>query len=192
MNTLEPMSDDDLERVVRAIYRREEAPISSFEESWAALEEALTARQTVMSAPTEAQAPADIHETSSDSPGGSDNTPRDIPQRGLQQARRFVVVAGPLAAVLLVSLLAAVIFNAIAHRGAGTGPTLVNQLIWRQVHYPDGVNSAPSGSGPWTLNLQRQYRLSVRDKHSKRRTGLTAPLDHARSRRDLDATRRYT
>jgi hypothetical protein len=140
---MEPMSDDDLERVVRAIYRREEAPISRFEESWAALEAALTARQTAMSAPTEAQASADIHEASSDSSGGSDNTSRDISPRGLQRAGRFFVVAGPLAAVLLVSLLAAVIFNAIAHRGAGTGLTLVNQLTWRQVRYPDGVTLRP-------------------------------------------------
>jgi hypothetical protein len=134
MNPLEPMSDDDLERVVRAIYRREEAPISSFEESWAALEAALTARQTAISAPTEAQAPVDIHETSSDSPAGSNTPQRDIPRRGLQRAGRVFVLAGPLAAVLLVALLAAVIFNALAHRGPGTGPTLVNQLTWRQVH----------------------------------------------------------
>ena len=60
MNTLEPMSDDDLERVVRAIYRREEAPIPSFEESWAALESAFSARQTAMSAPVETPALA-IH-----------------------------------------------------------------------------------------------------------------------------------
>ena len=143
MNALGPMSDDDLERVVRAIYRREEAPFPSFEESWAALEEALTARQTEMSAPKEAQTLADIHEASSDGPGSSDSPPRDIPPRDLQRAGRFFVIAGPLAAVLLVSLLAAVIFNAIAHRGAGTGPTLVNQLTWRQVRYPDGVNLRP-------------------------------------------------
>src|SRR5215470_11701716 len=93
MNALEPMSDDDLERVVRAIYRREEAPIPSFEESWAALEESLTARQTVMSAPTEVQTSADIPEASSDSPGRSDNTSRDMPPRRLERVGRFIAVA---------------------------------------------------------------------------------------------------
>ncbi len=192
MNTLEPMSDDDLERVVRAIYRREEAPIPTFEESWAALEAALTARQTAMSAPTEAQAPADIHATSSDSTAGSDTLQRDIPPRGLQRARRFVRrrrPAGRRAARLLACRCDLQRYRASrrwnwpnagqsAHLATGTLPR------WR--------NSTPSASGPWTLNLQRQYRLSVRDTHGKRRAGLTAPLDHARSRRDLDATRRHS
>ena len=143
MNTLEPMSDDDLERVVRAIYRREEAPIPSFEESWAALESAFTARQTAMSAPTEVKRLLISTRHRVTAQAVVITSPRDIPPRGLQRARRFFVIAGPLAAVLLVSLLAAVIFNAMAHRGAGTGPTLVNQLTWRQVRYPDGVTLRP-------------------------------------------------
>ena len=138
MNTLEPISDDDLERVVRAIYRREEAPIPTFEESWAALESALSARQTAMSAPVETPALDEVTDISSDSSSLDKSAQLGASGHSLRRVRRFAVIAGPLAAVLLVALLAALIFNSLAHRSE-SGPTLVNQLTWRQVRYPDGV-----------------------------------------------------
>src|SRR6476661_6321512 len=110
MNTLEPISDDDLERVVRAIYRREEAPIPTFEESWAALESALSARQTAMSAPVETPALDEVTDISSDSSSLDKSAQLGASGHSLQRVRRFAVIAGPLAAVLLIALLAALIF----------------------------------------------------------------------------------
>jgi len=135
---LEPMSDDDLERVVRAIYRREEAPMPSFEESWAALESALSARQTAMSVPVETPALDEVTDISSDSSSLDKSAQLGASGHSLRRVRRFAVIAGPLAAVLLIALLAALIFNSLAHRSE-SGPTLVNQLTWRQVRYPDGI-----------------------------------------------------
>jgi len=65
--------------------------------------------------------------------------------------------------VLLIALLAALNFNRLAHRSE-SGPTLVNQLTWRQVHYPDGVSLRPpqAALGLSTYNGNIVYLCATR------------------------------
>jgi YVTN family beta-propeller protein len=98
MKTTDPISEDNMEQLVREHYRRRRPPVTSFEQSWGRLETALNGTDADASATTAPKARA-----------VTTSPPRAMRDRtaiGLRQAGRFTSEAGALAAILIVALLA--------------------------------------------------------------------------------------